>query len=160
RRALKESGQRVVPVTIDTQDWSFEEPLLEARKGGDKQQAADVLSAYEAMLRADVVHHEGRGDELFSRTTPQIILLHANAVGAAAWDDFFTWLERPGHRFASVDEVLKDPAVAEEPRFIGRHGCSQWDRIASLREADAARAAITKVIADQVEAWNRGDLPA
>jgi ketosteroid isomerase-like protein len=86
--------------------------------------------------------------------------LHANAVGAAGWDDFFTWLERTGHRFAPVDEVLKDPAVAEEPRFLGRQGCSQWDRIASLREADASKAAITKVIADQVEAWNRGDLRA
>jgi peptidoglycan/xylan/chitin deacetylase (PgdA/CDA1 family)/ketosteroid isomerase-like protein len=160
RQALRDSGQRTVPVTIDTQDWSFETRLLEARAAGDPRRVADVLSAYEASLRAEVAWHEATGDELFGRTTPQIILLHANAVGAAGWDDFFTWLERTGHRFAPVDEVLKDPAVAEEPRFLGRQGCSQWDRIASLREADAAKAAITKVIADQVEAWNRGDLRA
>jgi peptidoglycan/xylan/chitin deacetylase (PgdA/CDA1 family)/ketosteroid isomerase-like protein len=160
RRALVDSRQRVVPVTIDTQDWSFETRLLEARAAGDPRRVADVLSAYEASLRAEVAWHEATGDELFGRTTPQIILLHANAVGAAGWDDFFTWLERTGHRFAPVDEVLKDPAVEEEPRFLGRQGCSQWDRIASLREADAAKAAITKVIADQVEAWNRGDLRA
>ena len=160
RRALRDTGQRAVPVTIDTQDWSFEKRFLEARASGDRRAVADVLSAYEEALRADVVWHQARGDELFGRTTPQIILLHANAVGAAGWDDFFSWLERTGHRFATVDEVLKDPAVAEEPRFLGRQGCSQWDRIAALREEDEARAAIAKVIADQVEAWNRGDIRA
>jgi peptidoglycan/xylan/chitin deacetylase (PgdA/CDA1 family)/ketosteroid isomerase-like protein len=160
RRALRDSGQRTVPVTIDTQDWSFEKRLLDARQGSDRNAVDDVLSSYEETLRGDVLWHESRGDELFGRKTPQIILLHANAVGAAGWDHLFTWLERTGHRFATAEEVLKDPAVAEEPRFLGRHGCGQWDRIASLRDADETKAAIAKVIADQVEAWNRGDLKA
>ena len=160
RQALRGSGQRTVPVTIDTQDWSFEKRLLDARQGSDRKGVNDVLSSYEETLRADVLWHEARGDALFSRPTPQIILLHANAVGAAGWDDFFTWLERTGHRFATADEVLKDPAVAEEPRFLGRHGCGQWDRIAALRDAEETKTAIARVIADQVEAWNRGDLKA
>ncbi|HET8947805.1 MAG TPA: polysaccharide deacetylase family protein [Candidatus Polarisedimenticolia bacterium] len=160
RRALQASSQRVLTVTIDTQDWSFEEAYVQAVRRGDARAARDVASEALAALKAETVHHEENGDELFGRTTPQILLLHANAVGTAVWDDLFTWFEKTGHRFAGVDEVLKDPVFAEEPRFLARYGCSLWDRIAHEREAAQARDDIAKMIATQVEAWNRGDLPS
>jgi peptidoglycan/xylan/chitin deacetylase (PgdA/CDA1 family) len=160
RQALAASSQRVLPVTIDTQDWSYEEAYVTAVRRADRtgahQAAADCLAA----LQAEVRHHEEHGDELFGRTTPQIILLHANAVGTAVWDDLFTWLEKTGHRFASADDVLRDPVFAEEPRFFARYGCSLWDRIGHQREATQTQDDIARLIAEQVEAWNRGDIEA
>ena len=160
RKALAASSQRVLPVTIDTQDWSFEEPYVAAVRRADEQGARDVAASCLEALKAEVRHHEARGDELFGRTTPQILLLHANAVGTAVWDDLFSWMESTGHRFASADEVLKDPVFATEPRFFARYGCSLWDRIGHEREAEQTRDDIGKLIAEQVEAWNRGDLAA
>jgi uncharacterized protein (TIGR02246 family) len=160
RKALAASSQKVLPVTIDTQDWSFEEAYVTAVRRGDARAARDVAADALAALKAEAVHHEENGDDLFGRATPQIILLHANAIGTAVWDDLFTWFEKTGHRFATADEVLKDPAFSEEPRFLARYGCSLWDRIAHEREAAQARDDIARTIAAQVEAWNRGDLPA
>jgi peptidoglycan/xylan/chitin deacetylase (PgdA/CDA1 family) len=160
RAALAASSQRVLPVTIDTQDWSFEEAYVTAVRRGDDKGARDVAATCLEALKAEVRHHEERGDDLFGRTTPQIILLHANAVGTAVWDGLFTWMESTGHRFASADEVLEDPAFAEEPRFYARYGCSLWDRIGHEREAAQTRDDIGRLIAEQVEAWNRGDLAA
>jgi len=160
RQALAASSQRVLTVTIDTQDWSYEEAYVTAVRRGDKTGARAAAADCLAALQAEVRHHEEHGDELLERTTPQIILLHANAVGTAVWDDLFTWLEKSGHRFASADEVLKDPVFAEEPRFLARYGCSLWDRIGHEREASQTHDAIAKLIADQVEAWNRGDIEA
>ncbi|HZN02746.1 MAG TPA: SgcJ/EcaC family oxidoreductase [Candidatus Polarisedimenticolia bacterium] len=160
RKALRASKQRVMPVTIDTQDWSFEEPYVAAVRRGDATAARDVAADCLAALKLEVRRHEERGDDLFGRQTPQILLLHANAVGTAVWDDLFSWLKRTGHRFATADEVLADPAFSEEPRFLARYGCSLWDRIGHEREAKESAAAIRKLIADQVEAWNRGDLVA
>ena len=160
RAALKASKQRVMPVTIDTQDWSFEEPYVTAVRRGDTTAARDVAADCLAALRSEVRDHEEKGDDLFGRSTPQILLLHANAVGAAVWDDLFSWLERTGHRFAAADEVLADAAFNDEPRFLARYGCSLWDRIRHERDAQETADAILKLIAEQVEAWNRGDLPA
>jgi peptidoglycan/xylan/chitin deacetylase (PgdA/CDA1 family)/ketosteroid isomerase-like protein len=160
RKALAASSQRVLPVTIDTQDWSFEEPYVQAVRRGDTRAARDVAGDALAALKAETLHHEETGDDLFGRTTPQILLLHANALGTAVWDELFSWFEKTGHRFATADDVLKDPVFSEEPRFLARYGCSLWDRIAHEREAAQARDEIATMIATQVEAWNRGDLPA
>jgi peptidoglycan-N-acetylglucosamine deacetylase len=158
RRYLGTSGQRNLPVTIDTQDWSFEESWIAARRAGDRSARAEVAADYLAALRLEVRSHERHGDRLFGRPTPQVILLHANEIGAALWSDLFDWLEKTGHRFATADEVLADPAFSEEHRFVGRQGCGLWDRLQHERSERAARRAIEDLLVRQTEAWNRGDI--
>jgi uncharacterized protein (TIGR02246 family) len=158
RAYLAKSGQRNVPVTIDNSDWSFERPWKAARRAGDAKAMAGVAEDYLASLRLAVRHHEARGDALFKRPVPQVLLLHANEVGAAHWDRLFTWLEETGHRFASADEVLSDPALHEEHRFVGAYGASHWDRIGQERAAEQARTAVTDLLTTQAAAWTRGDL--
>ncbi len=158
RHYLDTSGQRNLPVTIDTQDWSFEEPWVAARRAGDKKARAGVAADYLAALRLDIRSHERRGDLLLGRVTPQILLLHANEIGAAEWDDLFGWLEKTGHRFATTDEILADPVFSEEHRFIALQGCGLWDRLAHERTERDARGEIEALLDRQAEAWNRGDL--
>jgi peptidoglycan/xylan/chitin deacetylase (PgdA/CDA1 family)/ketosteroid isomerase-like protein len=160
RTSLAKSGQRNVPVTIDNQDWSFEKRWVEARRAGDAAALTRVGEDYQAALRLAVRYHEERGDALFGRPVPQVLLLHANEVGSAQWDPLFTWLEGTGHRFATADEVLADPALHEEHRFVGPFGFSLWDRIGHERAAAEARAAITELLLQQAAAWTRGDLDA
>jgi len=158
RAYLEGSGQRNLPVTIDNQDWSFEEPWLEAIASGDPERIRAVGEDYQAALRLSVRHHERTSDRLFGRETPQILLLHANAVGAAQWDRLFTWLRATGHRFAGVDEVLSDPAFAVPHEYIGPRGPSLWDRILVERQTEDARREVEELLQIQAAAWSRGDL--
>lgn len=158
RSWLAGSGQRNLTVTIDDQDWSFEEPWLEAVRQGDPRALEAVRADYLAGLRISVRHHEETGDRLLGRTAPQVLLLHANAVGAANWDALFTWLEATGHRFAPADEVLADPAFAELPRLAATHGFSLWDRLGALRGEAQAREGVQKLLDVQSAAWSRGDV--
>lgn len=160
RTYLAESGQRNLPVTIDTQDWSFEEPWVEARKKGDERALARIGEEYQQSLQLEVRTYESLGDELFGRPVPQILLLHANEVGAAQWDRLFTWLEERGYRFANVDEVLADPAFAKPHRYVSHFGSSLWDRLAAEQGTEKALEEVRTLIRTQVEAWNRGDLDA
>ncbi len=160
REALRRSGQRAVPVTVDTQDWAFERAWVEAEAAGDAGELARIADDVQRALRTEVDVQTRLGDELFGRPVPQVLLLHANAVGAAQWDALFTWLEARGFRFASADEVLADPSLAEEPGYVDRLGTSLWRRIAHQRDAEKARADVLGVLAEQAAAWNRGDLEA
>lgn len=160
RAALERSGQRAVPVTIDDQDWSFEEPWVTARRAGDSKGLARTAEEYQLALRLEVLTQTALGDELFGRPVAQVLLLHANEVGASQWDALFTWLESRGYRFATADEVLADPAVATPSSFVGTHGPGLWVRIAHDRGREAARTAVTTLLREQSEAWNRGDLEA
>ena len=115
---------------------------------------------YLASLRLSVRHHEQAGDRLLGRTTPQVLLLHANAVGAGNWDALFTWLERTGHRFVSADQLLADPVFAELPPVVATHGFSLWDRLSLERRERDAREQVKQLLETQSAAWTRGDLEA
>jgi peptidoglycan/xylan/chitin deacetylase (PgdA/CDA1 family)/ketosteroid isomerase-like protein len=160
RAYLAESGQKTVPVTLDNQDWSFEEPWVEARRKGDEAAMARVAEEYHESLHLDIRHHEETGDQLFGRPVAQVLLLHGTDVGAAQWDRLFTWLEQRGYRFATADEVLADPALSEPHRYVGTFGPGLWDRLGEQKGTAKALEEVRKVIETQVEAWNRGDLDA
>lgn len=160
RAWLAESGQRNVPVTLDNQDWSFEEPWVLARRKGDEAAMARVAEEFHESLHLDIRHHEETGDELFGRPVAQVLLLHGTDVGAAQWDRLFTWLEQRGYRFATADEVLADPALSEPHRYVGTYGPGLWDRLVEQRGTAKALEEVRKLIDIQVAAWNRGDLDA
>jgi uncharacterized protein (TIGR02246 family) len=160
REWLAATGQRSLPVTIDDQDWSFEEPWLAAQKANDAVRLARLGEDYQHMLRLDALVYTAAGDALFERPTPQILLLHANAVGAAQWDALFTWLEGRAFRFADADAVLADPAFAEAPAFVGRYGGSLWDRIRHVRRQAKVLEEIGALLAKQAADWTAGNLEA
>ena len=78
---------------------------------------------------------------------PQVLLLHANEVGAAQWDALFTWLEGRGYRFAGADEVLADPAFTAPHRFVAGPGGSLWYRLRRERGSEKAREPVTALLA-------------
>jgi len=158
RAYLARSGQTNVQVTIDNQDWSFEQRWVEAERAGDTAARERVGDEYQLALRTEIVTQSRLGDEVFERTTPQVLLLHANAVGAAQWDALFAWARRAGYRFATADEVLADPAIAAPHRFVSAYGGSLWFRVQRERGSERARAAVAAVLAEQAAAWSRGDL--
>jgi peptidoglycan/xylan/chitin deacetylase (PgdA/CDA1 family) len=160
RDYLEETGQRSLPVTLDNQDWSYDAPWTAARQAGDTAAAAAIADDYHAALRFSIRHHERRGDRLLGRTTPQILLLHANAIGAAEWGRLFAWLEGTGHRFARADEVLTEPTLAEAPAVVAPYGYGTWDRLWQQRGEERAREGAAAVLTTQAEAWNAGDLEA
>jgi ketosteroid isomerase-like protein len=141
-----------------TQDWSFEEPWVAARAKGDEAALARLGEDYQHALRLQTLLYTAAGDAAFERPTPQILLLHANAVGAAQWDSLFTWMKGRGFRFAAPDEVLADPVFYEMPVFTGRFGGSFWDRIRHVHRQARARERAVELLELQSAAWNRGDL--
>ncbi|HVG58684.1 MAG TPA: polysaccharide deacetylase family protein [Hyalangium sp.] len=151
RAYLATSKQTVLPVTIDNQDWSFEEPFVQGKP---------VSEEYQEALRVAVRNAEVRGDRLVSGVSPQILLLHANAVGAAEWDRLFTWMKQRGHRFATADEVLAHPIFSEPHEFIGTHGPSLWERLIDKKVRKDTETAVQTLLLKQAEAWNQGDLDA
>ena len=160
REWLARTGQRNLVVTIDDQDWSFEQPWVEARRTGDTARMARLAEDYQHALRLGTLLYTSAGDELFGRPTPQILLLHANEVGSAQWDALFTWMKGRGFRFATADEVLADAAFAEPHEFVGRYGGSLWDRLRNVRRAARAREQIQQLLDRQSADWSRGDLAA
>jgi peptidoglycan-N-acetylglucosamine deacetylase len=160
RAALTRGGLRNVPVTLDGTDWSFDRRWAEAVASGDAAAIDEVRQDYLAALRVAVTRTETMADRLLGRQAPQVLLIHANGVGAANWDAMFTWLAARGHRFVTADEVLADETFRDLPVDPARSGYGHYHRLAKLRRQTEARAEVAALLQAQAAAWNRGDLEA
>ena len=160
RDVLAGASERNVPVTIDGQDWSFDRPWADAVASGDATAIDDVRQNYLAALRVAATRTATLADRLLGRPAPQVLLIHANGVGAANWDAMFTWLAARGHRFAPADEVLADDTFRDLPIDPAHSGYGHYHRVAKLQRAAEARAEIAGLLQAQAVAWNRGDLEA
>lgn len=158
REYLVRTGQRTLPVTVDNQDWSFEQPWVEARKAGDAARQARLAEDFQHALRLEVLTQTALGDLWVGRAAPQILLLHANEVGTAQWDALFTWMKSRGFRFATPDEVMADQAFSLPHEFVGRYGGGLWQRLRHERRREQAKASVEALLREQAAAWTRGDL--
>ena len=122
RHWLDDTGQRNLPVTLDNQDWSFARSWLAAHRSGDKAEKARVSEAFHESIHLSIRYHESVGDRLFDREVPQVLLLHALAMGVEEWDRLFSWFVDRGYRFAEADEILADPAFSEPHAYVGPRG--------------------------------------
>ena len=75
RGYLERSGQRNLPVTVDNQDWSFEEPWVKAERAGRTEVLRELSADYLAMMRLAVRGAEETGDRLFGRPVPPRMFL-------------------------------------------------------------------------------------
>ncbi len=158
RDYLTASGQRPVPVTLDNSDYASNREWVEVQQSGDAAASQQVAQAYHEGLHVAIRSQAQLSTNLFGRAVPQVLLLHANAIGASQWDELFTWLRQQGFRFATADEVLSDDAFEQDPRWIGRVGPGLWQRMDSVERRQQAADEVSELLQTQAAAWNRGDL--
>lgn len=135
---LKERGYRVAPVTLDNDDWVFNDVLGAAREKGDEDLADRTRKAYLEYMNGALEYYEGISRSLFHRGIAQVLLIHDNELEAECLDGLLTNLERRGYRLISIDEALADPAYATRDLFIGPQGFSwliRW-KLAFGQKAD------------------------
>ena len=125
---LKEHDLIVAPVTLDSQDWVFNDVLGLADQNRDEQLAAKAKSEYLAYADRDFDYFEAMSRQLFGREIPQVLLMHDSALNAEMLDPYLQKIEKRGYRFVSLEEALADPAYATPDRYIGPEGISWLNR--------------------------------
>jgi len=158
RTWLAKTGQRPLPATVDPPDYSFEEAWVEARRAGDEHRLDVIGEDDRAATRLVWRRNEAIARELFGRAVPQVLLVHATEIGAAQWDSILSDIKASGGRFATADEVLSDPAFANDPIQVGHYGWTLWDTLLDGRRREEARAAVENLLRAQADAWSRGEL--
>ncbi len=121
---LSQHGYRVAPVTIDNDDWEFNDVLGDALARGDQQLANRTKDAYRTYMNSAFAYYEGISRDLFHRQIPQILLIHDSELTAECLETLLSDLEHRGYTFISLDQALADPAYATPDLFIGSEGFS------------------------------------
>jgi glyoxylase-like metal-dependent hydrolase (beta-lactamase superfamily II) len=133
---LKAHGYAVAPFTVEHVDYVFATLYRDALVAKDEPQAKKVWDAYLAHLDTMLEFFEAEARELFGREIPQILLLHANRLNAAALPAMLERMRARGYRFVTLDEALRDEAYRSPDEYVGSAGPSWLHRFFVARGRD------------------------
>lgn len=122
---LKEQGYIIAPVTVDTDDWKFNQQLLQNPKDKD-----NIIKSYLEHTRAKFAFYKSASIKMFGRNIKHIWLLHVNLINAYAMDDLLKLAKEMGYDFITLDRALEDKAYQEPDEYYAQAGCSwlfRWD---------------------------------
>jgi peptidoglycan/xylan/chitin deacetylase (PgdA/CDA1 family) len=124
-------GYTVAPVTIDSDEWVFAGAYGRAVGLRDEATQRRLVEAYIPWFEEVTAHFEDWSREVVGREVPQVLLIHANLLNAAALPELLEMFRRRGYRFVSLAEAMSDPAYDRADTFVGRYGSSwlhRWAR--------------------------------
>ena len=135
---LSAHGYRVAPITVDDSEWIIAHAWNKAVAAHDRRMQRRLSRDYVRYLDARFAWYEKKSDEIFGRQIPQILLLHAEALNAAAFGKVVAMLRSRGYRFITLDEAMKDPAYGSKDDWVADGGVSwlvRWGVTRGLPEA-------------------------
>lgn len=121
---LTERGYTIAPVTIDNDEYVFAFVYADALRRGDRAQADRIAAAYLDYMDGVFAFFEGVSQRLLGREPAQVLLLHANSLNADHFGALAERIEKRGYRYATLEEVLRDPAYALADDYVGAWGIS------------------------------------
>jgi peptidoglycan/xylan/chitin deacetylase (PgdA/CDA1 family) len=112
RRFLAQGGYQTADVTIDADDWAYNEPFVRCAERGDRAAIETLRRSFisgnvEELRRARAITRQ-----LAGRDVPQVLLLHAGVADADAIDALLTAFEEEGARWVGLRAALSDPFYA------------------------------------------------
>lgn len=125
---LQQKGYRVAPVSIDNSDYIFAAAYDRLNAAGDAAGAQKVRGTYLDYMEAVADYFERQSTLIVGREIRQILLIHANALNAASFDELASRYEARGYRFVPLDRALEDSAYAMKDEYFGPSGITWLHR--------------------------------
>ena len=135
-RFLAAHGYAVAPVTIDNNEYLHAAAYDRARGRGDRTALDRIGRDYLRYMREVFAFHERLSLRLFGRQPAQVLLLHANALNAAHFDELAAMMRARGYRFVTLDQAMADAVYRTPDAYVGSRGLSWLQRWAITRGED------------------------
>lgn len=139
RNFLFKHGYRIAEVTIDYEDWAWNNAYTRCATQHDEKSIAwlkgHVVEAAESRLRAS----KEVSELLFRRDIAQILLVHDGAFNAVMLDTILKDFRAKGVELIALDQALADPAYEISPNRAFNGGRTFLEEIAEARDVNIDR---------------------
>jgi beta-lactamase regulating signal transducer with metallopeptidase domain len=135
-RFLAGRGMQVHKVTIDNWDWLFGKAYADARRAEDEETMRRISDEYVPYMERVFDFYEQLSRDTLGYEPPQVLMLTANALNCAKFDELASMLKRRGYQFVTLDEATSDKAYRQPDTYTGAWGISWLQRWAMARGAD------------------------
>lgn len=119
-------GIRVAPVTIDNDDFVFNQRLVDAKAEG---RDLDVRTEYLEHMLKMTAFYDAKARSLLGRPIKHVLLLHMNYLNALYLDDLLQRFRDQGWSFIPFEEALTDKVYGLKYDHAGVRGAGHLDAI-------------------------------
>lgn len=119
-------GIRVAPVTIDNDDFVYNQRLVDAKAEGRN---IDLRTEYLDHMLKMSAFYEAKALSVVGRPIRHVLLLHMNYLNALYLDELLQRLRGNGWTFVTVEEALTDPVYTLKYDHAGVRGAGHLDAI-------------------------------
>ncbi len=122
RDFLKKRKYQIAQVTIDFEDWSWNNPYARCKKKNESQALLWLKNTYLQNAIDQLERAEKLSQALFNRSIPHILLLHIGAFDAEMTDALLSAYKARGVDFISLEEAAKDKVYDFDPAIVDKRG--------------------------------------
>jgi peptidoglycan/xylan/chitin deacetylase (PgdA/CDA1 family) len=133
RAWLAERGYTIAQVTIDPEDWAWNDAYgaCASAEGGP---AVDRLkAAFLEAARAHLAWSVELSERLFGRQIKHVLLLHMGAFTALVLDELLRSYRAAGVRLIGLDAAVQDPAYRIDPNLVTGRGYTFLSQLSRVR---------------------------
>ena len=116
RQVLAARGYRFAEVTVDFEDWAWNNPYARCLAKGSTKAVEVLEGSYMDAGLAALRWSDDTARRLFGNSIRHILLLHVGAFDAHMADKLLTAYEEAGVKWVTLDKALEDPVYRDEPR--------------------------------------------
>jgi peptidoglycan-N-acetylglucosamine deacetylase len=135
RAYLKEHGYRIAQVSLDFEDYAWNDAYGRCSAKADTAAIAWLEQSYLATAQAYITLGRKESVMVFGHEIPYIMLLHATAFTTLMLPQLVSDLQSEGFRFATLSEVEADPAYSKNPDAALAHGGTLPDQFMDSRHS-------------------------
>ena len=124
RRYLSEHGYKIAEVTVEADDWAFNQPFARCAERSDTATMAELHRELVAAHVDELGRMRELTRQLAGRDIAHILLLHIGEAEADTMDDLLTAFEKAGVRWIDLSTAIADPFYAQDPAVLARSGAA------------------------------------
>lgn len=136
RRYLFQRGYRIAQVTIDFQDWAWNDPYARCMAKHDAASVDWLKKTYVSMALEYVSLGQKMAVMLFGRDIRHVLLLHIGAFDSIMLPQLLEALQKQGFEFISLQEAEQDPALQTDPDAALSTGGTLLEQMVESRHLD------------------------
>ena len=137
---LSAHGYRVAEVSMDFQDYLWNEPYARCMARGDRAAVARLHDTYLATADQYIRVYRELSQRLYGRDVPYVLLMHAGAFDAHMLPELIALFRERGFAFTTLEAAMADPVYAEDPKVPAPGGNTFNELVAAERHVPVPEA--------------------
>jgi len=134
RTFLRERGYQIAQVTIDFEDWVWNNAYVRCTQRSDAASFAWLGESYLQNATLRLNHAQALAKKTYARDIGHVLLFHIGVFDSLMLDSLLDIYEKAGVQFVSLAQAQEDPAYTADPGLTPTHGETFLHQFAAFKK--------------------------